>query len=89
MTERYCSWHRPAPILLERVDDGRPEVLRTDGLCLDYLLRELDADKQAINSMHEVAKVAQKIPGEPAAPGPLDNGTKRDTSGRSEREKRG
>ena len=39
MIERWCAWHRPAPILLKRIDDGRVEILRTHGICADCMAR--------------------------------------------------
>jgi hypothetical protein len=39
MLERWCSWHKPAPILLERLDDTRPGIIRTDGICPDCMKR--------------------------------------------------
>ncbi len=39
MIERWCSWHEPRPVLLERIDDGLPELLRTHTICKDCLRR--------------------------------------------------
>jgi hypothetical protein len=43
MIERWCAWHKPAPVLLEKIDDGRTEVLRMHTICDDCLrkLREV------------------------------------------------
>ncbi|MBA7547941.1 hypothetical protein ES705_40382 [subsurface metagenome] len=46
MTERWCSWHKPVPVLLERIDDGRVEILRTHTICPDCL-REMESEKAA------------------------------------------
>lgn len=39
MIERWCARHRPVPILLEMIDDGRVEIIRTHAICLDCLRR--------------------------------------------------
>ncbi|MBA7550339.1 hypothetical protein ES705_42851 [subsurface metagenome] len=52
MIERWCAWHRPVPILLERVGDGRVEIIWTHAICLDCL-RKLERNRP-------VAAVAKK-----------------------------
>jgi hypothetical protein len=39
MIERWCSWHKPAGVLLEQIADGKVEILKTHGICPDCLLR--------------------------------------------------
>jgi hypothetical protein len=33
MIARYCAWHLPARLLLEEIDDGKPERIETDTIC--------------------------------------------------------
>jgi hypothetical protein len=39
MMERWCAWHKPEPILMGVIDDGKSEVTRTDGMCPECEIR--------------------------------------------------
>jgi len=41
MIESWCCYHKPHPIKMGEIDDGRPEVLRSDGICEECLKREM------------------------------------------------
>ena len=42
MIKTICAWHKPEPIVMAMIDDGKPEVLETSGLCAACLARELE-----------------------------------------------
>jgi hypothetical protein len=56
MTQRWCAWHQPAPLLLEEIDDGKPEILRTDTICAACTERLL-AEEQARKAYSELARM--------------------------------
>ncbi|MBA7483061.1 hypothetical protein ES707_18572 [subsurface metagenome] len=62
MTERWCSWHKPAAILLERVDDSRPEILRTHTICPDCL-REMEKSEKAAPDLALVDEAGKRSAG--------------------------
>ena len=41
MIESWCCYHKPHPIKMGEIDDGQPEVLRSDGICEECLKREM------------------------------------------------
>jgi ribosomal protein S27AE len=41
MIERWCAWHKPAPIMFAHYGDGRKKVSRTHGICPKCLPRVL------------------------------------------------
>lgn len=40
MIERICCYHKPAPILMGRIDDGKSGIMKTHGICQECLDRE-------------------------------------------------
>lgn len=46
IAERWCAWHKPAPIMFTHYGDGRKKVTRTHGICprcLPRVMAELEA----------------------------------------------
>ncbi len=71
MIERWCSWHKPAGVLLEQIADGKVEILKTHGICPDCLLRELGEIEKVPPGLVPVVRPAPSQAGLQLRPGAL------------------